>query len=166
MCLRQWDDVDEPFISGCNRPGFSEAEVEIIWDGRYLISIDADGLAQKVLWHKQPTQMASAGQTRFPLTFYSWGKPWKSDLEGVCRPQCCSERGFLPPSVICLVLFRKGIIDLLSSVMLQREAPGEMGILSSSLPTFTPNYVKECVPLSGRAGEMAQSGKRLPWKQA
>lgn len=109
MCLRQWDSVDEPFISGCNRPGFSEAEVERIWDGRYLRSIDADGLAQKVLWHKQPTQMTSAGQTRFPLTFYSWGKPWKSDLEGVCRPQCRSERGFLPPSVICVVLFRKGI---------------------------------------------------------
>lgn len=78
MCLRQRDNVGEPFISGCNRLGFSEAKVEIIWDGRYLTSIDAEitrlgrrsppkaGMTQKDLWQKQPTKMTLAGQTRLP----------------------------------------------------------------------------------------------------
>lgn len=67
---------------------------------------------------------------------------------------------------LCKFYSEKEYVDLLSSVMLQREAPEEMGILFSSLPTPTPNHDKECVPLSGRTGEVAQSVKHLPWKQA
>lgn len=61
----------------------------------------------------------------------------KSDLEGVCRPQCCSERGFLPPSVICVVLFRKGI-----------SWPAEFRCVAERSPRRDGNSAQQPFPLS------------------